>query len=188
MASRGQHQGFWDDAKVERLKVLLGQFMSAGQIGLALGISRSAVIGKCARMGLPLNSMTTAAKSAGASRRLKTQRQIKRRQPLPPSLVRTVKPRFETAPVPRPRAEDVPRKTLIELECGECKFPVDYVSKPGFGFCALPQVPGLPYCADHAARCYVPVMTKAQRDKAKEAMDAYKTHGHDASKLVVAGE
>lgn len=184
MASRGPHQGFWNDTRVEQLKAGLRMYMSAGQIGKMLGISRSAVIGKCHRMGLELNSMSPKAKSLGGTRRLA----MKRRQPLPPTLVRTVKPKFEIAPVPKPRAEDIPRKTLVELEHNECKFPVDYLSKPGFGFCALPQVPGLPYCADHAARCYVPVMTKAQRDKAKEALDASRGLVQDASKLVVAGE
>lgn len=184
MASRGQHQGFWDDAKVERLKAMLGQYMSAGQIGATLGISRSAVIGKCARMGLALNSMTSSAKSSAATRRLKTQV----RRPIPPSMVRTSKPKFDRAPIPKPRAQDIARKTLAELEPQDCKFPIGEVGKKGFGFCGLTRVEGLPYCEDHASRCYVPVMTKAQRDKAKEALDASKTHKHDASKLVVAGE
>jgi GcrA cell cycle regulator len=184
MSTRGRHQGFWDEDKVQRIRDLFQAGLSPRAVADLLGTTKSSVIGKCHRQNIEIPERSRAAISKAATDRLKR----KRRQPLPPSLVRTVKPKVETAPVPRPRAEDVPRKTLIELECGECKFPVDYVSKPGFGFCALPQVPGLPYCADHAARCYVPVMTKAQRDKAKEVMDASKDVSRYVSKLVVAGE
>lgn len=48
------------------------------------------------------------------------------------------------------------RKTLMQLEDGDCRYPIGHVGEPGFHFCARPKVPGLSYCPDHARRCYQP--------------------------------
>lgn len=44
----------WSDERVKQLKHLVAEGTSAGQIAQAIGISRSAVIGKVSRLGLRL--------------------------------------------------------------------------------------------------------------------------------------
>ena len=45
-------RGNWTDERIERLRQLLGEGLSASQVAKELGgISRNAVIGKAARMG-----------------------------------------------------------------------------------------------------------------------------------------
>ena len=51
---------------------------------------------------------------------------------------------------------DVAAKALLELEAGECKWPVGHPSEKDFGFCAKPSLLGRPYCDGHMKRAYQP--------------------------------
>lgn len=169
----------WDRVPglIEDLRKFSLEHMSAslvaGKLNSKYGttISRNAVIGKQTRLGL------ARAHSQGA----KADR-VNRGVALPSSgHPRT--PRAKTAQAqpatggpkaPRPSTQkilaaepytvrmDIPpavaRKSLAQLGEDECKWPVGHVGESGFGFCALPRVPGLPYCADCCQRAYkVPV-------------------------------
>ena len=41
------------------------------------------------------------------------------------------------------------RKTLMDLERCDCRWPIGEPRQPDFHFCAEPQAPGRPYCARH---------------------------------------
>ena len=58
---------------------------------------------------------------------------------------------------------DVAAKPLIELERGECKWPVGHPDKPDFGFCAKPSLLGRPYCDGHMKRAYQPLPKPSPR-------------------------
>lgn len=169
----------WDRVPglIEDLKKFSLERMSAslvaGKLNSKYGtkISRNAVIGKQTRLGLA-RAHSQGAKADRVNRGLAL-----------PSSGHPRTPRTETAPAkpstgspkaPRPSTQkilaaepytvrtDIPpavaRKSLAQLGEDECKWPVGHVGEPGFGFCALPRVPGLPYCADCCQRAYkVPV-------------------------------
>jgi len=182
---KGEHGGAWDEGRVARLRELLMRGKTAGQIAHALGnVTRSAVIGKVHRLGLALNAETKSARD----RRLDRARSSgKRRQaPKQPAAIRVMIPE----PIPHRRADDVARKQLADLEPNDCKFPVGDPGTPGFGFCASGRVPGLPYCAEHAARCYVaPNNLKSRsKDTSSDASSSAAGRVQDASDLVSAGE
>jgi GcrA cell cycle regulator len=66
------------------------------------------------------------------------------------------------------------RKTLQDLEAGDCRWPINDPRAADFHFCARPKVPGLPYCPHHSAKAYqVPHVIR----RAREAATARSEHG-----------
>lgn len=146
-------------------------------------VSRSACIGKLARMGY--SDTDVGVKNSRQSQRLKLEAKRKRDQSqAAPKKPRTnawswdkptVSPRRAT-PVPgagRP-AEVLPLppddplpdhklKALVDLEHGECRWPYGEPGAPGFGFCGQPQFPGMPYCDGHCRRAYAPPVLPLSR-------------------------
>jgi hypothetical protein len=47
-------------------------------------------------------------------------------------------------------------KTLLELETGDCRWPVGDPRSDGFHFCGAPQMLGRPYCITHWPLSFVP--------------------------------
>lgn len=58
--------------------------------------------------------------------------------------------------LPLPRINDVARKALIDLEKGDCKWPIGDPRDSAFGFCALPAAPDHHYCEHHRRRSVEP--------------------------------
>lgn len=146
----------WNDEKIELLKKLWAEGLSASAIELQLGKSRNAVIGKVHRLGLPGRDTTKKFRQVQSGREAaKRHREAKRKaaaakQPTALQALFKAEP-FESKPI-----FDVPeheRKLLDDLNERDCRFP--YGDGP-FTFCARPKVSGLPYCRQHAQVCYQP--------------------------------
>lgn len=157
----------WTDENIERLRVLWGMGLSAYQVAQRLdGPSRSAVLGKVHRLGLS-NRTTTNRKKPGPR---------KPRQPKEkPSAstgsawsrhiaLRAIAP--DDAPLrPAPNTPREKRKTIIEVEAGECRFIFDDDGK----CCAQKAVTGLSWCEAHAALVFAPpVPTRRETQRVKE--------------------
>lgn len=136
----------WTDERVELLKKLWSEGLSASQIAGRLGsVTRNAVIGKVCRLKLPRRA-TTKREVGAHSTVLRNIDRAHRPRPPKPAIA---------MPLPTPdAAHDIARKSLAELGEHECKWPVGHPGDPGFGFCAFPKYPGLPYCENHAMRAY----------------------------------
>ncbi|MGE3919227.1 MAG: GcrA family cell cycle regulator [Hyphomicrobiaceae bacterium] len=64
-------------------------------------------------------------------------------------------------------------KTLLELEAGECRWPVGDPRKEGFHFCWAQQVLGRPYCIQHWQMSFVPGKSRhSSPDKAQLTVTA----------------
>ena len=147
---------FWTEDKTAQLLKLHGEGHSCSAIGRVLGCSRNAVIGKIHRMGLS-HSRTVVYKPSP-----------QRARPVKPSLqrVRLVKAKTATRreqvaemraePLPPRQETDIARKRLVDLEPGDCRFPVGDPGTSNFGFCAAPAVVGTKYCKHHFVRCFQP--------------------------------
>lgn len=152
----------WNDERVELLKKLWADGLSASQIaGRIGGVTRNAVIGKVHRLGLSGRATTT--RSSNHRPRLRQ-----------PTVKRVAKPRFanvgnsalralyQAEPEPYvPVAEelDIPsaeRKTIQTLTECSCRWPIGDPQTPDFYFCGKNKVPGLPYCDFHARRAFQP--------------------------------
>lgn len=171
-------QAGWTDERVEQLKKLWTDGLSASQIAKALGgVTRNAVIGKVHRLGL--------AGRAAPSRPVK---RIPVAAPAPkPRIVtpaspglppRTIAPLVAVAAPasalaaarPSPRTSgDVATVDVLGLKPGMCKWPVGDPGSPGFGFCGKHTADGKVYCEEHAAVAYQPA---APRKKTRRDDDA----------------
>lgn len=157
-----QHRGVWDDDTVAKLKKLASEGYSASQIGLRLGgLTRNQVLGKCDRLGVKIFGNVrhrTAERVRTAKLMHEKRRAAAGKQPA----------KLVVEPLPLRSAGDVARKQLADLTEQDCKYPVGHPGEKGFGFCAAERVQGLPYCAQHAARCLTPYERRKslhQRDK-----------------------
>lgn len=147
----------WTDERVETLKKLWLDGLSASQIAKQLGgVTRNAVIGKVHRLGLS----GRAAPSHPSRPSFKAPR-----PPRPMSISprpRSLEPRIHHAPAPRPAPYvDLPgTATVLTLGAHMCKWPIGDPSSDDFSFCGRRAVDEGPYCVDHARVAYAPPQGK----------------------------
>jgi GcrA cell cycle regulator len=164
----------WTDDRVEKLKRLWAEGLSASQIAGQLGgVSRNAVIGKVHRLNLPGR-----AKSGGATAS-RSQKRVATPAPVRPQ---TFAPRAINRPVARTSGgtalvkDDVEldpleivestgsnvvvpifrRVSLIRLTERTCKWPLGDPLKDDFCFCGNDSPDTSPYCTFHQKLAYQP--------------------------------
>jgi GcrA cell cycle regulator len=157
----------WNDERVELLKKLWSEGLSASQIAGRLGgVTRNAVIGKVHRLGLSGRATTSRMKSHRPRPRaaMQAKRMAKSRFATigNPALRALYQPDAEpyTPPVEElviPMAE---RKTIQTLVEQSCRWPIGDPQLADFHFCGKTKVPGLPYCEFHARRAFQPPQVK----------------------------
>ena len=164
----------WTDERVERLKKLWADGLSASQIAAQLGgVSRNAVIGKVHRLNLPgraksggqasvRTKRTTAAPRApnyAGRTAAQASRPVGRssggaalKQDLDVVAVEEIDTRpMDDVVVPISR-----RLTLVELSERTCKWPVGDPLQEGFHFCGNDSGDASPYCGYHAKMAFQP--------------------------------
>ena len=150
----------WTDERVETLKKLWQDGLSASQIAKQLGgVTRNAVIGKVHRLGLS----GRAAPSKPARPVFKAPRPA--RAVAPPAAPRRIAEPVSALPaapmpvVPRYVDETPGSATVLTLGAHMCKWPIGDPSSDSFTFCGRRQSEG-PYCVEHARVAYQPAQTK----------------------------
>lgn len=150
----------WTDERVEMLKKLWQDGLSASQIAKQLGgVTRNAVIGKVHRLGLS----GRAAPSKPARPVFKAPRP-QRPAAAAPSAPRRIAEPATAAPVPVPApvrfVDEAPGSaTVLTLGAHMCKWPIGDPSSDNFTFCGRRASEG-PYCGEHAQVAYQPVQAK----------------------------
>lgn len=156
----------WNDERVELLKKLWAEGLSASQIAGRLGgVTRNAVIGKVHRLGLSGRATTS---------RMKIMRPRQRAVPAGGGKRAIAKPKFAQTGNPALRALYMPeaepfvssveeleiplaeRKSIQTLTECSCRWPIGDPQMADFHFCGKNKVPGLPYCEFHARRAFQP--------------------------------
>ena len=157
----------WTDERVEELRKLWAEGLSASQIAARLGgVSRNAVIGKVHRLKLSSRGRATAAptksakpsKPSGAKPAPRTVQPIRPAQPAGASgfsgaLVQAqrIMPPAEQISAPTPR-----RLALTELSDRTCKWPLGDPLAEDFAFCGNDCAETGPYCKFHARMAFQP--------------------------------
>ncbi|MCB1476985.1 MAG: GcrA cell cycle regulator [Rhodobiaceae bacterium] len=165
----------WTDERVEMLKKLWAEGLSASQIAAKLGdVTRNAVIGKVHRLGLS-GRMKTVRTSQPRPRR--------QRQPSPPRRPTVIgntalKAHVDAVaePVIRPRPAVVQelvippseRLSILQLSEYTCKWPIGDPSAEDFHFCGRKSQTTGPYCEHHASVAYQPASDR-RRKKSSDA-------------------
>ena len=162
----------WSDERVELLKKLWSEGLSASQIAGRLGgVTRNAVIGKVHRLGLSGRATTSRMKSSRPRARAASAKRAAR-----PNFKQLGNPAFrnlyqgEAEPfVPSAEELDIPlaeRKSMQDLTESCCRWPIGDPQHEDFHFCNRKKVPGLPYCEFHARRAFQVPQSKRRGERA----------------------
>ncbi len=172
----------WTDERVEKLKKLWSEGLSASQIAAQLGgVSRNAVIGKVHRLSLPGR-----AKAGGTAAATRPKQRPATSAPRAPNYASRVTTRTVTRPagaivlkeeieVDLVAEQDFSVRTdvvvpmsrrleLTQLTERTCKWPIGDPLKEEFHFCGNDSPEASPYCTFHARLAYQP---SAERRRAR---------------------
>jgi GcrA cell cycle regulator len=159
----------WTDERVELLKKLWSEGLSASQIAGELGgITRNAVIGKVHRLGLsgraksPSSSAPRPRKARAHSHLMRISRPAVRGNT---ALAHAFDYEYDVEPEPIENVIPIgQRRTLMELNESTCRWPIGDPGSQDFFFCGGPPIGGLPYCAYHSRIAYQPANDR-RRDR-----------------------
>lgn len=167
-------KGIWSEDRVELLKKLWEQGLSASQIALQLaqGVTRNAVIGKVHRLRLA-GRATAPRNTAPRNARKSREPSIPGRSPsMPTAGANALKyhyapPRAMPLPEPKPlrlidNVKDG-RITILHLNEKTCKWPIGDPMRQDFCFCGHGPRDGSPYCEYHARLAYQPPQSRMRR-------------------------
>lgn len=160
----------WTDERVELLKKLWSEGLSASQIAGRLGsVSRNAVIGKVHRLGLSGRATTSRMKTHRPRARIANANAAKRavaKSRLAAIGNPAVRALYNGDAEPyTPPAEELviplaERKSIQTLQECSCRWPIGDPQALEFHFCGKNKVPGLPYCEFHARRAFQPAVPR----------------------------
>lgn len=150
----GPYSKSWPDARLEQLKLLVADNLAASAIAKILGegLTRSAIIGKCHRIGLQL----TGGPGGGPTHK----GPAKRRRHVPQRILgfHAAGNKLRSAPVAIVPDTEIPkgqRVGVLDLRFDTCRWPVGDPQSPDFFFCGALPYPGKPYCEGHCRQAYV---------------------------------
>ena len=156
----------WTDERVELLKRLWQEGLSASQIAKQLGgVTRNAVIGKVHRLGL--SGRATPSKPARTVFKAPRPARPVSAPSLPRRLAEPAAHAMQPAPV---RYVDEPPGTATVLTLGAhmCKWPIGDPALESFTFCGRRTDEG-PYCHEHTQVAYQPAQAKKKTSAAELA-------------------
>jgi GcrA cell cycle regulator len=174
----------WTDERVESLKKLWSEGLSASQIASRLGeVTRNAVIGKVHRLGLAGRATTSRVKTMRPRKsvaRVKTRRIVRyagggsfggggavqqgapgmpQMEVMPPSFLRHA----DELVIPMEE-----RKSVVTLTESSCRWPIGDPQHDDFHFCGKGKLAGTPYCEFHARRAFQPAQRRQDRSADKD--------------------
>lgn len=164
----------WTDERVEQLKKLWMDGLSASQIAQELGgITRNAVIGKVHRLGLSGRAKSPSHVSQNRQKRPQRQTFPKPvRQPqrqIPDGTLRQVADNYAASLAEEALVAPVSLKLeLTQLTERTCKWPIGDPALEDFHFCGNGSRESGPYCAYHSRIAYQAVPER-RRDRRVEA-------------------
>jgi GcrA cell cycle regulator len=158
----------WTDARVEELKRLWTEGLSASQIArlLGAGATRNAVIGKLHRLGLSGRVMPARPATPRPRRQrmpshpsrpgiLPTHGAAALKAELTPQRMLMLEP--EPQPIRLLEAPEGERVTILMLSDKTCRWPIGDPGTEDFCFCGRAPKTGMPYCEHHARVAYQPL-------------------------------
>jgi len=144
----------WTEETIARLRALWDEGLNTAEIGLRMGLSKNAIIGKAHRLHLAPRPSPILPKGSGS--RPGQHRRIRKDGPsLPPlrSVADDTAPPRPPAPAP---AESAAPVFVRRVSRDPCCWPTGEPGTRSYRTCDAPAKPGKPYCVEHAEAAYVP--------------------------------
>lgn len=164
----------WTDERVELLKKLWSDGLSASQIAAQLGdgVTRNAVIGKVHRLNLAGRAKPASTGPRQRKPRTSTQRPAARHFTAGNTALKThAQPAPRRVPQPATMKDIVVpislNVTLLQLTEAMCKWPSGDPGSEDFHFCGHKSWNSRPYCEYHSRVAYQPV--ERRRDRRRQA-------------------
>lgn len=150
----------WTDERVELLKTLWAEGLSAAQIANKMGgVTRNAVIGKVHRLGL--SGRATPAKPQRGRSPAPERKEEEGAPKAPPREMRPVIPEPDFIEPMVLASGDL--ATVATIKNNMCKWPIGDPAKDDFHFCGQSTPPGKSYCAYHAHMAFQPPQRRGER-------------------------
>ncbi len=158
----------WTDERVELLKKLWQDGLSASQIAKQLGgVTRNAVIGKVHRLGL--SGRATPSKPQRTVFKAPRPARVVTSTPSAPRRLAEPSHHHHHAPAPVRLLDEAPgTATVLTLGAHMCKWPIGDPALDNFTFCGRRTDEG-PYCHEHAQVAYQPPQAKKKTSAAELA-------------------
>jgi GcrA cell cycle regulator len=159
----------WTDERIELLKKLWSDGLSASQIAAELGgITRNAVIGKVHRLGLTGRDKR-AASSTPRPRKPRSATHMLRvgRESIRGNTALAKAYEIEAEAMPELIENIIPvgqRRTILDISEETCRWPIGDPGSSEFFFCGGNTIASLPYCAYHSRVAYQPAADR-RRDR-----------------------
>lgn len=145
----------WTEERVEELKQLWADGLSASQIARQMGgVTRNAVIGKVHRLGLS---------GRGAPTRSSRPRRVTMPKPAVKPVITKPLPAVVEDPV---TLSDGNHANVLTIRDSMCKWPIGDPTQSGFHFCGRPTKHGASYCEGHAELAYQPPQMRRDKKRA----------------------
>lgn len=170
----------WTDDRTAQLKALVDRGLTAREIGIEMGVTRSAVIGKISRLGLRLFRIQS--KKSGTSR-------VKRITPVHRNGVAVIAgtraagkreasrakalsklPATDPVKLPFDNVRHVP-VALLDLRDEHCRWPISDDADSTIGYCGAPRRDEkVPYCAGHCRMAYRPLRNITEHERERRSI------------------
>jgi len=149
----------WTDDRVEQLKTLWAEGLSAAQIANKMGgVTRNAVIGKVHRLGLS-GRATPAKPQRGRVTMDRKEGAAIAKAPAPD--LKPVIP--EPAFIPPALLDTGDLMTVATIKNNMCKWPIGDPATDAFHFCGQSTLSGKSYCGHHANLAFQPPQRRTER-------------------------
>lgn len=164
----------WTDDRVDTLRKLWTEGLSASQIAAELGgVTRNAVIGKVHRLGLSGRAKGSNQSGGGRRKKPTTRTGGYTKAQKPNGAAGAKKNENGAAPVRPAPIVDLPEPkpmmlNLLQLTDNTCKYPIGDPQEEAFGFCGAKSRDGDPYCEYHCRLTYQPAADR-RRDRSQKA-------------------
>ncbi|HKY94918.1 MAG TPA: GcrA family cell cycle regulator [Kiloniellales bacterium] len=154
----------WTDDRIEQLRKLWDQGLSASAIGRQLGVSKNAVVGKAHRLKLPARPSPIRKGARPPVRRMAVLPKpfampVRRHHARPSQALAelTEKAEAPAAAAERPAAPPplVQPTRRVARGIKACLWPIGDPGEANFHFCGAEVVPGKSYCSEHCQRAYI---------------------------------
>ncbi len=166
----------WTDERIELLKKLWADGLSASQIAAELGgVTRNAVIGKVHRLGLSGRAKSTGSGTPRPRKPVTRQSTVSRSQSTSSFSVRgnvALKPVImldaAVMAVAEIQQEEVVvamsrRVSIMELKEGVCRWPLGDPMSADFVYCGADSTGGAVYCSCHSRMAYQPTQDRRRQ-------------------------